>query len=115
MTRRKVFKIPRLGSWKEFVQGMLSNMTEGQWKDHGNKRLCPISYSNRFGLLVVMDRARPVMHEGLFWVELESLYADVDSDKESPCRLSRHFFNYDVKPSNFGYIDGVLVKIDYGV
>lgn len=115
MTKRKVFKIPRLGSWKQFVQGMLSNITEGQWKDYGNRRLCPITYSNRFGLLVVMERAKPVMHEGLFWVELEKLYTEVDSGKESQSRLSREFFDYDASPKNFGYINGVLVKIDYGV
>lgn len=115
VTRKHVFKFPRVGSWKQFVQGMLSNITEGQWKNFNNPHLCPIKYSNRLGLLVVMQRALPVHHKGLFLVELERLYSQVDLEKESPYYLSRDFFDYDAFPKNFGYINGNLVKIDYGV
>lgn len=112
LTRRYAIKFPIPTTWKRFVQGMLSNLTEGQWKDYQNKFLCPIKYSNRFGLIVVMQRAKPVNHDGLFWVELERLYAQSSNE---PGAIARDFFEYDAYPKNFGYINGQLVKIDYGV
>ena len=114
LTKKYAFKIPRLGSWKQFVQGMLSNMTEGQWKDVGNKHLCPIKYSNRFGLLVVMDRAERVIDEDKFKADLAKLI-ESESEGVDPSELGADFFEYDAFPKNFGYIDGRLVKIDYGV
>lgn len=107
ITKRYAIKFPRFNSWMAFVQGMLSNMTEGQWKDYPDKHLCPIHYSNRFGLIVVMARAKEIENEGLFWCELESLYHS--------CSLNRDFYEYDAFPKNFGYYNGRLVKIDYGV
>lgn len=113
LTKKYAFKIPRLGSWRQFVQGMLSNLTEGQWKGYDNEHLCPIAYSNRFGLMVVMHRAEPVENEELFNSDLQKLYDDVDGDEERT--LDRDFFEYDSFPKNFGYYKGKLVKIDYGV
>lgn len=107
LTRRYAIKFPIPKTWKHFVQGMLSNLTEGRWKDYPDKHLCPIHYSNRFGLLVVMARAKEIEHDGLFWCELESLYHS--------CKLSKEFYEYDAFPRNFGYYKGTLVKIDYGV
>lgn len=113
LTKRYVFKIPRMGSWKHFVQGMLSNLTEGQWKGCKNPHLCPIAYSNRFGLMVMMHRAGPVEDVELFNSDLQRLYDDVDADEYRT--LDRDFFEYDAMPKNFGYLNGKLVKIDYGV
>lgn len=113
ITKKYAIKFPRFNSWKAFVQGMLSNMTEGQWKGYDNKHLCPIAYSNRFGLMVVMHRAEPVEDEELFNSNLQKLYDDVDSDEYRT--LDRDFFEYDAFPKNFGYYKGKLVKIDYGV
>lgn len=112
LTRRYAIKFPIPTTWKRFVQGMLSNLTEGQWKGYQNKFLCPIKYSNKFGLVVVMTRARPVNHKGLFWIELERLYTCASNE---PQKLDKEFFEYDALPKNFGYINGQLVKIDYGV
>lgn len=88
-------------------------MTEGQWKGCGNEHLCPIAYSNRFGLIVVMRKADPVEDEDTFNSDLQKLYDDIDSDEERT--LERDFFEYDALPKNFGYYNGKLVKIDYGV
>ena len=115
LTKNYVFKIPRMGSWKQFVQGMLSNITEGQWKGFKNEHLCPITYSNRLGLLVIMRRAKAVEHTGLFWVNLAELYAKVDAEEPGDYHLDKGFFDYDAAPKNFGYHKGKLVKIDYGV
>ena len=112
LTRKYAIKFPIPTTWKHFVQGMLSNLTEGQWKDYNNKFLCPIKYSNRFGLVLIMHRAKPVEHTGLFWVELEKLYLDAANE---PQPLGKEFFEYDAFPKNFGYYNGRLVKIDYGV
>ena len=114
LTERLALKFPRINSWKHFVQGMLSNMTEGQWKDYGNRHLCPIKYSNRFGLLVVMVRAQEVTDKEKFKEDLSQLLED-ESKGISPYDLGVDFFEYDGFPKNFGYIDGRLVKIDYGV
>lgn len=113
LTKRYVFKIPRMNSWKHFVQGMLSNLTEGQWKGYDNPHLCPITYSNCLGLLVVMRTAKPVEDEELFKSDLQKLYDDIDDDEYRT--LDRDFFEYDAFPKNFGYYKGRLVKIDYGV
>ncbi len=113
LTERLALKFPRIDSWKHFVQGMLSNMTEGQWKDYGNRHLCPIKYSNRFGLLVVMVRAQEVTDEEKFKEDLSRLLED-ESKGVDPYELGTDFFEYDGFPKNFGYIDGCLVKIDYG-
>lgn len=107
LTKNHAIKFPIPTTWKRFIQGLLSNITEGQWKGMDKKYLCPIVYTNRFGLLVIMKRCEPVRHEGLFWVELESLYSE--------CELGRNFYEYDAFPKNFGYYKGRLVKIDYGV
>lgn len=112
LTKKYAIKLPRANTWKNFVQGMLSNITEGQWKGYDNKFLCPIKYSNKFGLVVVMTRARPVNHKGLFWIELERLYTYASNE---PQKLDKDFFEYDALPKNFGYYNGHLVKIDYGV
>lgn len=114
ITKKYAIKFPRFNSWKQFVQGMLSNMTEGQWKDYGNKNLCPIKYSNKFGLLVVMVRACEVVDEDKFKADLSNL-VERESEGVDPCELGAEFFEYDAFPKNFGYIDGRLVKIDYGV
>lgn len=113
ITKKYAIKFPRFNSWKAFVQGMLSNMTEGQWKGFGNEHLCPIAYSNRFGLMVVMHKAESVEDEELFNRDLQKLCDDVDNDEDRT--LDRDFFEYDAFPKNFGYYKGKLVKIDYGV
>ena len=113
LTKRFAWKLPRFDSWKCFVQGMLSNMKEGQWKDFGNKHLCPIKYSNRFGLLVVMVRAQEVTDEKKFKEDLSQLLEE-ESEGIDPCELGASFFEWDGFSKNFGYIDGNLVKIDYG-
>lgn len=114
LTKNYVFKFPRFGSWKQFVQGMLSNLTEGQWKGYRNKHLCPIKYSNKLGLLVVMVRADKVIDEDKFKEDLAKLI-DLESEGFDPCKLGADFFEYDAFPKNFGYYKGHLVKIDYGV
>lgn len=113
LTEGLALKFPRINSWKHFVQGMLSNMTEGQWKDYGNRHLCPIKYSNRFGLLVIMVRAQEVTDKEKFEEDLSQLLED-ESKGIDPYELGTDFFEYDGLPKNFGYIDGRLVKIDYG-
>ncbi len=113
LTERFALKFPRIDSWRNFVQGMLSNLTEGQWKGYGNKHLCPIRYSNRFGLLVVMVRAREVTDEKRFKEDLSRLLEEEDEGID-PCSLGVDFFEYDGVSKNFGYIDDRLVKIDYG-
>lgn len=104
LTKRFALKFPRIDSWMCFVQGMLSNLTEGKLKDYGNQHLCPIKYSNRFGLLVVMVRAQEVTDERKFRAELSQLLDD-ESEGTDPSKLGADFFEYDGGVKNFGYID----------
>lgn len=113
LTKRFALKFPRVDSWMSFVQGMLNNLTEGRWKDYGNKHLCPIKYSNKFGLLVVMVRAQEITDNKRFKEDLLQLVED-ESKGINPCELGGDFFEYDASPQNFGYIDGQLVRTDYG-
>ncbi|WPK19887.1 hypothetical protein [Salmonella phage SD-1_S14] len=65
-----------------------------------------IAKSSCTGLITVQKRCKPVQHRGLFWVELCALALNSE--------LSTDFFYSDVKPENFGYLGGKLVKLDYG-
>lgn len=107
LTKRYAIKFPIFLTWKCFIQGLLSNLTEGQWKGFNCPHLCPILYTNRLGIMLVMRRCAPVKHLGLFWVDLEALY--------HTSVLGRGFYEYDAAPKNFGYLNGKLVKLDYGV
>lgn len=100
-------KFPRCLSWKAFVMGMLANINEAQWKNAPNDwHLCPLLYSNKFGLLNIMPRCKSIKHRGLYAVELARLSAITP--------LSKSWYVYDAKPRNFGMLNGRMVKLDYG-
>lgn len=106
LIRGYALKFPRCSSFKSFVQGLLANMDESLWKNSPDDwNLCPLVYSNRYGLLNIMVRCRPVRHRGLFRVEAARLIALTP--------LSKEWFASDLKPNNFGYLGSKLVKLDY--
>lgn len=103
------FKLPCLHhNYAMFIEGIRANLNEGRFV--GFKDQAPIAktlYSNRFGLLNIQERVRPVSHRGLFAAELHTLCAHTF--------FSKDFIMDDPKPENFGYNKrNVLVKIDYG-
>lgn len=102
-------KIPCLHyNYPMFIEGIRANLNERQYICFQDR--APIAktfYANRFGLLNIQERVRPVNNRGLFFTELEVLC--------SKQHLPRDFYMDDPKPENFGYNSrNVLVKLDYG-
>ena len=95
LTKRFAFKLPCILGWRRFLCGLLANIHECEW-DGYSELLCPIVFSLPGGWIVVMKRAS----------ELVSL-EDVDLNLFAGLPL-------DIKPSNFGLLDGKVVLIDYG-
>lgn len=91
-----VIKVPRLHwGWDVFKHGLFCNRTERIiWKHYKSEKLCPVLYSSLWGFWLVMRKAE--------------------------CNFSRkHEFVNEEFPGddldvNYGYLDGRLVKIDYG-
>lgn len=104
---RYAVKIPRLNSYEGFLQGLLSNITERKWRNYPDRHLCPIAYANCLGLVVVMRKAQEVTDIDRFSRDLDAICADEDG-------LGEDFYRWDGTPKNFGYLNGRLVKIDYG-
>lgn len=107
LTKKYAFKIPTITTWEGFVLGLLGNMNERRWKDSPQDWfICPLLYSNRFGLLNIMPRCSPVKHRGLYLTELKRICV------LSP--LPDDFYMSDAKPQNYGTYKGRMVKLDYG-
>lgn len=94
-----VLKIPNFSySWKNFLRGLLANLQEKEtysWHPHKNL-LAPVIWCSWGGWLLIMRRATVVEEDQDYqkWIE-----AGLGGDDKWP---------------NYGYIDGNLVKIDYG-
>lgn len=102
-----VIKLPTLRSYPLFLQGILANLQERLWSGH-HELLARVHFCDPLGLFLVMERARPLYEGSLIGLEreLRKRYADGDIDIE--------FLVADLKNDNFGYVNGRLVKIDYG-
>lgn len=106
--KRVVVKIPKPTIWNHFLRGILSNINEHRtWKwNSGNFNegrqilLCPVLWCSWGGWILIMKRAEPINRED--W----SRITDISSYKQ-------HFGGDDTM-SNYGWLDGVLVKLDYG-
>lgn len=101
-----VIKIPSLTSYKLFLNGILSNLSEKQWSGH-HADLARVYYCNKSGLFLVMERAR-VVSNNVNWLKFENMLEDKYKNDEL-----KDFLLSDAKPSNWGYISGKLKKIDY--
>jgi hypothetical protein len=95
-------KVPRLG---QFLSGLRCNRWEREmwqiWKPvFGWENLCPIIFSDPFGLFVVMPRATQPVSLSDVDSALGDYYPDITSEP---------------KPANFGYIDARPYVLDYGL
>lgn len=108
MFKQFVVKFPTFISWKLFLYGMIANIDEHAFsKMKGEKGLPTVYYGNRFGLVLIAKRVRPIKHRGLFWVDLVQ--------REVTSNMHRSFWTRDAKPENYGYDEHmVLTKIDLG-
>jgi len=98
LTKRHAIKLPSFRSWKLFLTGLLANMHEAFWWDatRHDSRLCPVTFAFPGGWFIVMRRCEPLGDE-----------FDVDYDGFDGLPL-------DPKPTNFGWLEGRLVMLDYG-
>jgi hypothetical protein len=105
----RVVKIPNFFySWQSFLRGILANISEGQtWRWNSGKYergkshlLCPVILTSWGGWILIMRKA-----------ETAIFYED---GREFD--FSKHIAEFpgDDKPSNYGFLEGRLVKIDYG-
>lgn len=103
-----VIKIPTTKSWKLFLNGLLANLAERTFCKMKNTPGIPqLYFSDPIGLIVIMERLRPVNHRGLFWVSLAELVAKSD--------LHPVFWRMDSKPENYGFNKQMqLTKLDLG-
>ena len=91
-------KLPRLNTWRTFLNGLLANMQEREFSLTGWPELCPVLFSFPGGWLVVMRRARP-----LTYCEFEAV--DMRGFGGIPVEGKR---------DSFGWLDGRIVAVDYG-
>ncbi len=96
-------KVPRLHSWRAFLNGLLANMTEREFAATGWPELCPVRFSLPGGWLIVMDRAFPLTDEQ--WASF---------DPEAFCCREKYAVPAEMKRSSFGLMSGRIVAVDYG-
>lgn len=107
LTKKYAFKFPTFHSWESFLKGLTGNLQERKWKGvTDDYHLCPLLYSNRFGLLNIMPRCTPIKNRGLYIIELTRICIMSPAAEE--------FYRRDAKPNNFGILHGRMVKLDYG-
>lgn len=105
LTTNYAFKFPRLWPYRNFLQGLLANMQEANFWTMRDERLCPVVFSLWGGWLVMMPRAR--MMTEAEWLAFDAAHF-CDSPGSDTVVPAEH------KPSSFGYLNGVVVAIDYG-
>jgi hypothetical protein len=98
------FKVPTVRyGWEYFIKGILANLTESKISEYHHRYLRPVRRS-RLGLLLIMPKVE-VLDREFTEEEMEGLRVDMDRDN----------VEYDLKPDNFGYLEGKLYCIDYGM
>lgn len=104
-----VIKIPSFVEWRLFLHGLLANIQESKFSDRCDRDdLCPVVNTSRFGFMLVMKKAK-VFSDDINWDIFKTIIENKYTNDEM-----REFMCSDLKPSNFGILDGRLVKIDYG-
>jgi len=98
--RKRVYKIPSLNTYKNFLYGLLANLQEAGFSRTGWPELCPVLFSLPGGFLIVMPRCEPC----------------TPSEDEMVRLINRPHYVVpaEYKPDSFGILDGRMVAIDYG-
>lgn len=103
-----VIKMPNLlVQYDHFLYGLLANINERKMSGK-HKDLAKVFYGNKFGFILIMEKAEVISND-INWDKFkDSLFKIYQNDE------LREFMLSDYKPSNWGYIQNRLVKIDYG-
>ena len=105
LTKRYAIKFPALVEWRLFLLGLLGNIHERKWSilQRYCDKLCPVVYANRYGLVLIMLRAKPLSREQYFDIDFN------DFQKGDGFILP-----IENKQDSFGYLNGRIVAVDYG-
>lgn len=106
-----VIKIPNFTySWNHFLKGLLANMSEnltfrcagieGSFIYGQQHLLCPVEWMSWGGWILVMHKVDRVL--------------DFDDHDKHDWSAHKKWFPGDDKVSNYGILNGRLVKLDYG-
>jgi hypothetical protein len=117
--KRVVIKIPNNQGYKLFLYGILANLQEKSFS-RGCSRddLAKVKFCSPLGFFLIMEKAEPIKLEELWetdwedadeWEQFSNFLHERYKDDDM-----KDFMLSDSKPSNWGYINGRLVKIDYG-
>jgi hypothetical protein len=104
-TKLHALKVPRLSALPD---GRWANRTEREtWMATPAPHLCPVICSNKWGWFVLMPFARPLSDQEFLAHTLQDAQTPSNPFLPDPA-------HGDFKRSNFGMLDGRIVKIDYG-
>lgn len=102
-----VIKIPTIKEIRLFKKGLKCNLSENRLSKIGRTDLARVKFCSPNGVFLIMEKATPV-DLNINWLNflfmLEEKYKN-DTMKDTML--------LDSKPSNWGFIDKRLVKIDY--
>ena len=107
--RNFVIKIPNTQEYKLFLNGILSNLQEKLFSKMNRLDLAKVKYCDRFGLILIMEKAKEFDYNNLNWLEFKNTLEEKYKNDDM-----KEFMLSDAKPTNWGIINGELVKIDYG-
>lgn len=96
-------KIPRMTTWRTFLNGLLSNMQEREFSRSGWPELCPILFSLPGGWLVIMKRAKPLSDDE--WCSFDVYKWPAHDEYTVPV---------EIKQDSFGVLQDRIVAVDYG-
>ena len=104
-----VVKLPSVRSYRLFLNGLLANLQEREFSKIGRNDLAKVFFCDVLGLFLVMERAEDVNYLGFTWEEVKDFVKRKYADDEMG-----EFMLSDNKAENWGYVKGILKKIDYG-
>lgn len=103
LTKNYAFKFPSLHSWKNFLFGLLNNITEAKFGRSTLDGYCPVLFVVPGGFLNVMPRVRTFTEEEAKVFDFHAF-----------CQRPDYVICAEYKADSFGYLNGKVVAVDYG-
>ena len=104
-----VIKIPNIQEYRLFLHGILANLQEKTFSCMNRIDLGKVKFCSHFGFILAMEKANVLNYEDIDWNKFEDFLKLKYKDDEM-----KEFMLSDLKPTNWGYINNQLVRIDYG-
>ena len=113
LTKRWAIKVPTpMYGWKYFLYGLLANMQEREWSGF-DSRLCPIRWSSKYGLVVIMPRCIPLTDDEFIEHVHDNWLRMREEETNEPLPYSIDL-PVELKTCSFGWLDNQIVAVDYG-